>query len=69
MAMLEIQLNNEEQLTAEAGAMVYIKGISKSKLQHVLAADSLRNLRLLHWVVNPFLLIAKLPIKITALLA
>ena len=24
--MLEIQLNNEEQLTAEAGAMVYIKG-------------------------------------------
>jgi uncharacterized protein (TIGR00266 family) len=26
MAMLEIQLNNEEQLTAEAGAMVYIKG-------------------------------------------
>jgi uncharacterized protein (AIM24 family) len=26
MAMLEIQLNNEEQVTAEAGAMVYIKG-------------------------------------------
>ena len=26
MAMLEIQLNNEEQLTAEAGAMVYIRG-------------------------------------------
>jgi len=26
MAMLEIQLNKEEQLTAEAGAMVYIKG-------------------------------------------
>jgi uncharacterized protein (TIGR00266 family) len=26
MAMLEIQLNNQEQLTAEAGAMVYIKG-------------------------------------------
>ncbi|MFL6360003.1 MAG: TIGR00266 family protein, partial [Nitrososphaeraceae archaeon] len=26
MAMLEIQLNNDEQLTAEAGAMVYIKG-------------------------------------------
>jgi uncharacterized protein (AIM24 family) len=26
MAMLEIQLNNEEQLTAEAHAMVYIKG-------------------------------------------
>jgi len=24
--MLEIQLNNEEQLTAEVGAMVYIKG-------------------------------------------
>jgi uncharacterized protein (AIM24 family) len=26
MAMLEIQLNNEEQVAAEAGAMVYIKG-------------------------------------------
>jgi uncharacterized protein (TIGR00266 family) len=26
MAMLEIQLNNEEELTGEAGAMVYIKG-------------------------------------------
>ena len=26
MAMLEVQLNKEEQLTAEAGAMVYIKG-------------------------------------------
>ncbi len=26
MAMLEIQLNNEEQVTAEAGAMVYLKG-------------------------------------------
>ena len=26
MSMLEIQLNNEEDITAEAGAMVYIKG-------------------------------------------
>lgn len=26
MSMLEIQLNNEEEITAEAGAMVYIKG-------------------------------------------
>jgi uncharacterized protein (AIM24 family) len=26
MSMLEIQLNNEEEVTGEAGAMVYIKG-------------------------------------------
>lgn len=26
MAMLEIQLNKDEQITAEAGAMVYLKG-------------------------------------------
>ena len=26
MSMLEIQLNKEEEITAEAGALVYIKG-------------------------------------------
>jgi uncharacterized protein (AIM24 family) len=33
MAMLEIQLNNEEQLTAEAGAMVCIKGNIEVKVK------------------------------------
>lgn len=31
MAMLEIQLNKDEQITAEAGAMVYIKGNIEEK--------------------------------------
>jgi uncharacterized protein (TIGR00266 family) len=33
MAMLEIQLNNEEQLTAEAGAMVCVKGNIEVKVK------------------------------------
>jgi uncharacterized protein (AIM24 family) len=30
MSMLEIQLNKEEEITAEAGALVYIKGPRRS---------------------------------------
>jgi uncharacterized protein (AIM24 family) len=55
MAMLEIQLNNEEELNGEAGAMVYIKGNIEVKTTTRSVGGFFKNLKLLHWAVSHFL--------------
>ena len=69
MAMLEIQLNKEEQLTAEAGAMVYIKGNIEVKTTTRSGGGFFKKLKVAALGRQSFLLITMLHMKIIALLA
>ena len=67
--MLEIQLNNEEQVTEEAGAMVYIKGHIEVKTTTRSGRGFFKKFKVAAFGRQSLLLITMLPMKIIALLA